>query len=355
MKTRSYIIFLIICFLSLGNNSFAKIETKIILKIGDEIITNYEVKNKILRTLFLSNQDISQSNINTLKKRSLESLIQMKLKTIELSKYKIKMFTILRHPHERICSNYKFFKSHDIIPRATCNNNKNEAEHEGNKCCTSNALLIDYLERVLIKNPEKIDEKESCPFNGDEWKMKTFMDNEMTYQLGNIMYAFQRNVKPEVAVERGKKFLDAMDFIGFYEDWNTDFHRLKKEIFHDLDRDGTTWLQWFRQEIFYIGTIVSRNRMRTFKYSGAVYGESRKLMEEATKYDMEIYKYARRKMGRSEDGGLYKSYNEWMLKELLPFGIVFSVLFFAICRLCCFSICCNKKKEWECSKNFVNL
>ena len=50
--------------------------------------------------------------------------------------------------------------------------------------------------------------------------MKTFMDNEMTYQLGNIMYAFQRDVKPEVAVERGKKFLDAMDFIGFYEDFS---------------------------------------------------------------------------------------------------------------------------------------
>ena len=108
-------------------------------------------------------------------------------------------------------------------------------------------MLIDYLKRVLIKHPKQLEKKRSCPINGDEWKMKSFMDNEMAYQLGNIMEAFKRNVKPKVALERGKNFLDMMDFIGFYEDWNTDFHRLKHDIFHDLDSEGNTWIKWFRQ------------------------------------------------------------------------------------------------------------
>ena len=258
----------------------------------------------------------------------------------------IKMFTILRHPHERICSNYKFFKAHGVVPRAVCNvnKNKNTTNKQDNKCCPSKGLLIDYLKRVLIKHPKQLEKKRSCPLNGDEWKMKSFMDNEMAYQLGNIMEAFKRDVKPKVALERGKNFLDMMDFIGFYEDWNTDFHRLKHDIFHDLDSEGNTWIKWFRQEIFFLGTFAARNRMRTLKYSGGVHGETRTLMEEATKFDMEIYKYARRKMGRSEDGGLFKSYNEWLLKEAVPFGAFSLILLFICCRYCT-CLCCTFCQE----------
>ena len=68
---------------------FASIENKIILKVENEIITNYEVKNKILTSLVLAGDQISQENINNLKKRALESLIENKLKIIELKKFKV--------------------------------------------------------------------------------------------------------------------------------------------------------------------------------------------------------------------------------------------------------------------------
>ena len=68
----------------------AKVENKIILKVENEIITSYELKNKILTTLFLSNQEINQSNIDKLKKKSVELLIEDKLKLIELKKYNFK-------------------------------------------------------------------------------------------------------------------------------------------------------------------------------------------------------------------------------------------------------------------------
>ena len=66
------------------------ITNKIVLKVENEIITNYEVKNKILTSLVLAGDEITQENINKLKKQALESLIQNKLKIIELKKYKIK-------------------------------------------------------------------------------------------------------------------------------------------------------------------------------------------------------------------------------------------------------------------------
>ena len=89
MNKISYIIFffnsnIISKFLS------AKIENKIIIKVENEIITNYEIKNKILVTLFLAGEKINQDNIDKLKKQSLDALIQLKLKKIELEKYQIK-------------------------------------------------------------------------------------------------------------------------------------------------------------------------------------------------------------------------------------------------------------------------
>ena len=57
------------------------------------------------------------------------------------------------------------------------------------------------------------------------------MNNGMTYQLGDILEAQERTLDPEIAVKNAKEFLDMMDFIGFYEDWNVDFHRLKATIF----------------------------------------------------------------------------------------------------------------------------
>ena len=68
----------------------AKIENNIVLKIENEIISNYEVKNKILSSLMLNGQEINQKNINNTKKQALNALILFKLKKIELSKHNFK-------------------------------------------------------------------------------------------------------------------------------------------------------------------------------------------------------------------------------------------------------------------------
>jgi peptidyl-prolyl cis-trans isomerase SurA len=81
------IIFLLFVFPS--NTSLAGLENKIIVKIQNEIITNFEIKNKILTNILLSNLEFNQQNINNFKKNSLDTLINLKLKRIELSKYNV--------------------------------------------------------------------------------------------------------------------------------------------------------------------------------------------------------------------------------------------------------------------------
>ena len=63
-KILTYIFFFIFYF----NIGFAKIQNKIVLKVENEIITQHEVKNKILTELLLSGQKVTQENINNQKK-----------------------------------------------------------------------------------------------------------------------------------------------------------------------------------------------------------------------------------------------------------------------------------------------
>ncbi len=65
------------------------IETKIIAMVNNEPITTYELKNKIITTLILSNQNINQEIIDRSKSAAMNSLINYKLKKNEIEKFKI--------------------------------------------------------------------------------------------------------------------------------------------------------------------------------------------------------------------------------------------------------------------------
>ena len=80
----------IFLFLFLFNLDYAyssKYKNNIVLKVENEIVTSFEIKNKILGSLLLSNQEINQKNIDKLKEQTLNSLIQYKLKKIELANH----------------------------------------------------------------------------------------------------------------------------------------------------------------------------------------------------------------------------------------------------------------------------
>lgn len=226
----------------------------------------------------------------------------------------IQKFTILRHPHERLYSIYKHFNKYsDIV-------------------CSGS--FHDFLQQILspvlspasyVCNATSINRESTYTFHN---KHQTFGINSLIYQLGHVMQYDLRTLPPKEAYERAIQFLDSMDFIGFYEDWNIDYHRLAATIFTEWE--GTlTWYQWFRQEMFFFATWIVRNRMKTFKYTGHIQGEDRLLMEECTKWDMKLYQYARRKLGRDDSatGGLYTHYKSWVAQEVAPLVVVLLLLY----------------------------
>ena len=84
-------IFLTVTLYLLGSSFLhASLENKIIVKVGNNIITEFDIKNKILSSLILANQEINQFNIDKLKQQTLESLIILELKKAELSRFDFK-------------------------------------------------------------------------------------------------------------------------------------------------------------------------------------------------------------------------------------------------------------------------
>ena len=90
MKIIKLIILKIFLLFFLNSVALASNNFKIITKVGQEIITSYELENKIKITLFLAGEELNQSNINELKRLSLDSLIKNKLKKEEIKKYNYK-------------------------------------------------------------------------------------------------------------------------------------------------------------------------------------------------------------------------------------------------------------------------
>jgi peptidyl-prolyl cis-trans isomerase SurA len=67
--------------------SYSIIKNEIILKVGKEIVTSFELENKIKTILLFSNQEQNQENINKTKNSAVKFLIDKKLMLEELKKY----------------------------------------------------------------------------------------------------------------------------------------------------------------------------------------------------------------------------------------------------------------------------
>ena len=69
------------------NIADSSIQNKIIAGVENEIISSYELKNKIMTNIVLNNKTLNQENINKNKKHALKTLINYKLKKNELKKF----------------------------------------------------------------------------------------------------------------------------------------------------------------------------------------------------------------------------------------------------------------------------
>ena len=86
MKMKKYLYLIFLFFFIHLNYSYSSFQSKIIVNIDDQIITSYELKNKIKTSIILNNEDMTQENIDKLKNTSLKNLINNKLKKREVVK-----------------------------------------------------------------------------------------------------------------------------------------------------------------------------------------------------------------------------------------------------------------------------
>ena len=89
MKKKKYLLLILLIFFFKISYTNASIQNKIIATVNNEIITSYELKNKIMTFLILNKVEVNQENINNYKNQSLKTLISMKIRKNELVKYNL--------------------------------------------------------------------------------------------------------------------------------------------------------------------------------------------------------------------------------------------------------------------------
>ena len=189
MKKKNYLqLILFLIFFIKFNFSNAAIQNKIIATINNEIVTSYELKNKIMTTLILNKKEINQVNINNFKNQSLKTLINVKLRKNELEKYNFLNTNIeTKQYEERISKRYS----------TSINDFKN--------IFLRNGLSYDlYLEEIKIElawqqlilqfygNKVNIDEKE---IDEELRKIIANQKNIFEYKLSEIEVQFNDNDK----------------------------------------------------------------------------------------------------------------------------------------------------------------
>ena len=191
-----------VVFLSLSKISTANIKNNIIIKVENEIITNYEIKNKILTSLVLANKEINQQNINSLKSQSLEALIQFKLKKIELSKFNL---------------NNDPIRTKDYLNKISSNNIENLKE-KFKKNNLNYDLFLDEINTQLKWQgyifkiySNKIEIDESIILN----ELNDIIKNESNieeYELSEIEILLDEQKSSDQEIDRIKKLIDEKGF-----------------------------------------------------------------------------------------------------------------------------------------------
>ncbi len=89
---RIKLIFFFLIFLSLFNNAFSNIEDRIIAKVNNEIVTNYDLINEVNTILALTNKTANKNELGKLKNLAFASLKKRLIKENEIKRYQISRY-----------------------------------------------------------------------------------------------------------------------------------------------------------------------------------------------------------------------------------------------------------------------
>lgn len=192
---------IILFFLSFFSNLFA-INNKIIAKIDNEVITSFELKNKILTTLFLSNQSINQSNVNKSKVLVMNTLTNLKLKKIELKRFGIDYNTLdVNNQLQSISSNnIQEFKSKF---------NQNNLNYE--KFVEDLKIEIGWRQLIFNLYSEKI-KLDETEINNQISILKDTQNNALEFNLSEVLINIENNEDKNDKIDFIKKQFEEIGF-----------------------------------------------------------------------------------------------------------------------------------------------
>ena len=178
-------IILIIFFIH-NNYAYSNNQNSIIGKVGDKIISSYELKNKILTTLFFTNEQINQENINKTKTKSLSSLVNYKLKKVEIERLNI--FAEDKKVNEYIDNIGKKYNTNKDGLKKMFSNNSIDFDLYYDEIKTElswqQIIVKLYINKINIED------------NRIELELKKFLDNQsnvVEYNLAEIEVAIGNN------------------------------------------------------------------------------------------------------------------------------------------------------------------
>ena len=191
-----------ISILFFSTNLLSSIENKIVLKVENQIITNFEIKNKILTLLVLAGEEINQNNINKLKKDVLNTLIDTKIKKIEVSKYKIKKDTVKIESY--ISSIYT------DIPSLKKKLSKNNLDYE----LLFEDLAIQFMWQELIYDiySKRINSIDYTSMNNEMTKYIENASKVEEFKISEIEIPINNNEELEKKISNIEKEIKGLDF-----------------------------------------------------------------------------------------------------------------------------------------------
>jgi Sulfotransferase family. len=204
----------------------------------------------------------------------------------------LQVFTILRHPYERLLSLKSFMTTHETS-------------------------LEDFLKT-----------------KSNEW-IQTFYNNSMTTQLGG---GWDKTgiINQTKLLENAKENLMNMSYVGFFEFLRSDFDNLYNELFSHVE--GSSKYRY----AFNLGTFFGEFRLRTLRYSSQLTSQELKILRSYSEYDIMLYEWALEKYHPKEE--LYNSKITYLwFKFKYPIILLLEIIILAAIIKIILYFCDNKK------------
>lgn len=140
--------------------------------------------------------------------------------------------------------------------------------------------------------------------------------NGMVRQLGrglNETFASYPTMSPQERtslLEAAKKRLKELDLVGFYENMNWDFFRLRREIFPETE------VHWSYRILYQLGTWFGLSRLKILKYTASAKPSDLEYLHSILDLDLELWEWARVEFADQSNPRLYNDFAEFFLGNL---------------------------------------